>query len=65
MIPASTDGVNYYRLATWAFEMRKYRNVVVDLAWDYVIIFNRLPEKFRQSMRILYYNLPPKADKRL
>lgn len=33
MIPASTDGVNYYRLATWAFEMRKYRNVIVDLAW--------------------------------
>lgn len=33
MIPASTDGVNYYRLATWAFEMRKYRNTVVDLAW--------------------------------
>lgn len=33
MIPASTDGVNYYRLATWAFEMRKYRNVTVDLAW--------------------------------
>lgn len=33
MIPASTDGVNYYRMATWAFEMRKYRNVIVDLAW--------------------------------
>lgn len=33
MIPASTDGVNYYRLAAWAFEMRKYRNVIVDLAW--------------------------------
>lgn len=33
MIPASTDGVNYYRLATWAFEMRKYRNAIVDLAW--------------------------------
>lgn len=33
MIPASTDGVNYYRLATWAFEMRKYRNTIVDLAW--------------------------------
>jgi glycosyltransferase involved in cell wall biosynthesis len=33
MIPGSTDGVNYYRLATWAFEMRKYRNTIVDLAW--------------------------------
>lgn len=33
MIPASTDGVNYYRLAAWAFEMRKYRNTIVDLAW--------------------------------
>lgn len=33
MIPASTDGVNYYRLAAWAFEMRKYRNITVDLAW--------------------------------
>lgn len=33
MIPASTDGVNYYRMACWAFEMRKYRNTTVDLAW--------------------------------
>lgn len=33
MIPGSTDGVNYYRLATWAFEMRKYKNVAVDLLW--------------------------------
>ena len=33
MLPASTDGVNYYRMACWAFEMRKYRNVTVDLAW--------------------------------
>lgn len=33
MIPASTDGVNYYRLAMWAFEMRKYKNTIVDLAW--------------------------------
>lgn len=33
MIPASTDGVNYYRLATWAFEFRKYKNTIVDLAW--------------------------------
>lgn len=33
MIPGSTDGVNYYRLAAWAFEMRKYRDVIVDLLW--------------------------------
>jgi len=33
MIPASTDGVNYYRFAIWAYEMRKYKNTVVDLAW--------------------------------
>lgn len=33
MIPASTDGVNYYRLAAWAFQMRKYRHTTVDLAW--------------------------------
>lgn len=33
MIPGSTDGVNYYRLAAWAFEMRKYRNTLVDLLW--------------------------------
>jgi len=32
-IPASVDGVNYYRMATWAFEMRKYKNTIVDLAW--------------------------------
>lgn len=32
-IPASTDGVNYYRHAMWAYEMRKYKNVTVDLAW--------------------------------
>lgn len=33
MIPGSTDGVNYYRMAAWAFEMRKYKNVIVDLLW--------------------------------
>lgn len=33
MIPASTDGVNYYRMAAWAYEMRKYKNTIVDLAW--------------------------------
>lgn len=26
-IPTSNGGVNYYRLAAWAFQMRKYRNV--------------------------------------
>lgn len=31
MIPSQNGGVNYYRLATWAFQMRKYRNVEVGL----------------------------------
>jgi len=29
MIPTANGGVNYYRMATWAFQMRKYRNVEV------------------------------------
>ncbi len=29
MIPTASGGVNYYRLAEWAFQMRKYRNVEV------------------------------------
>lgn len=33
MIPASTDGVNYYRMAAWAFEFRTYKKTIVDLAW--------------------------------
>lgn len=31
MIPTANGGVNYYRMATWAFQMRKYRNVEVAL----------------------------------
>lgn len=31
MIPTQNGGVNYYRMAAWAFEMRKYRNVEVAL----------------------------------
>lgn len=31
MIPTANAGVNYYRLAAYAFEMRKYRNVEVSL----------------------------------
>lgn len=30
-IPNQNAGVNYYRMATWAFEMRKYRNVEAAL----------------------------------
>ncbi len=29
MIPTASGGVNYYRMAAWAFQMRKYRNVEV------------------------------------
>ena len=31
MIPTANGGVNYYRFAAWAFQMRKYRNVEVAL----------------------------------
>lgn len=31
MIPTASGGVNYYRMAMWAFQMRKYRNVEVAL----------------------------------
>lgn len=31
MIPTDTSGVNYYRMAAWAKEMRKYRNVEVAM----------------------------------
>lgn len=31
MIPTDTAGVNYYRMAAWAKEMRKYRNVQVAM----------------------------------
>src|SRR5688572_13861947 len=30
-IPSQNAGVNYYRMAAWAFEMRKYRNVSAAL----------------------------------
>jgi glycosyltransferase involved in cell wall biosynthesis len=30
-VPTSNAGVNYYRMAAWAFEMRKYRNVEAPL----------------------------------
>lgn len=51
MIPGSTDGVNYYRLASWAFEMRKYRNVVVDLPWFKYEIDPRGPHPWQQDFR--------------
>lgn len=51
MIPGSTDGVNYYRLATWAFEMRKYRNVLVDLLWFKYEIDPSRPHPWQEDMR--------------
>lgn len=30
-IPTNTSGVNYYRMAAWAFQFRKYRNVEAPL----------------------------------
>jgi len=33
MIPSLMDGVNYYRMAAWAFEMRKYKGIEVALMW--------------------------------
>ncbi len=51
MIPASTDGVNYYRLATWAFEMRKYKNTIVDLLWFKYEIDPSRPHPWQEDMR--------------
>lgn len=51
MIPASTDGVNYYRLATWAFEMRKYRNTIVDLLWFKYEVDPSRPHPWQEDMR--------------
>lgn len=51
MIPASTDGVNYYRLATWAFEMRKYRNTHVDLLWFKYEIDPSRPHPWQEDFR--------------
>jgi len=51
MIPSSTDGVNYYRLATWAFEMRNYRNTIVDLLWFKYEIDPSKPHPWQEDMR--------------
>jgi glycosyltransferase involved in cell wall biosynthesis len=51
MIPSSTDGVNYYRLATWAFEMRKYRNTIVDLLWFKYEVDPSRPHPWQEDMR--------------
>lgn len=51
MIPASTDGVNYYRLAMWAFEMRKYRNTIVDLLWFKYEVDPSKPHPWQEDMR--------------
>lgn len=51
MIPSSTDGVNYYRLATWAFEMRKYRNTIVDLLWFKYEVNPSKPHPWQEDMR--------------
>jgi glycosyltransferase involved in cell wall biosynthesis len=51
MIPASTDGVNYYRLATWAFEMRKYKNTIVDLLWFKYEIDPSRPHPWQEDMQ--------------
>jgi glycosyltransferase involved in cell wall biosynthesis len=51
MIPSSTDGVNYYRLAAWAFEMRKYKNTIVDLLWFKYEIDPTRPHPWQEDMR--------------
>lgn len=51
MIPASTDGVNYYRLAAWAFEMRKYKNTQVILPWFRYEIDPSRPHPWQEDMR--------------
>lgn len=51
MIPASTDGVNYYRLAAWAFEMRKYKNTQVILPWFKYEIDPSKPHPWQEDMR--------------
>jgi glycosyltransferase involved in cell wall biosynthesis len=51
MIPASTDGVNYYRLAAWAFEMRKYRNTLVDLLWFKYEVDPSRPHPWQEDLR--------------
>lgn len=51
MVPASTDGVNYYRLAQWAFEMRKYKNTIVDLMWFKYTIDASKPHPWQEDLR--------------
>lgn len=51
MIPASTDGVNYYRLAAWAFEMRKYKGISVTLPWFKYEIDPARPHPWQEDMR--------------
>lgn len=51
MIPSSTDGVNYYRLAAWAFEMRKYKGVTVTLPWFKYEIDPSRPHPWQEDMR--------------
>lgn len=51
MIPASTDGVNYYRLAIWAFEMRKYKGVTVTLPWFKYEIDPSRPHPWQEDLR--------------
>lgn len=58
MIPTSTDGVNYYRLAAWAFEMRKYRNVLVDLLWFKYSIDPARPHPWQED----FHSMTPSAD---
>lgn len=50
MIPASTDGVNYYRLAAWAFEMRKYKGISVILPWFKYEIDPSRPHPWQEDM---------------
>lgn len=58
MIPASTDGVNYYRLAAWAFEMRKYKGISVILPWFKYEIDPSRPHPWQEDMN----SLTPSGD---
>lgn len=51
MIPSSTDGVNYYRLATWAFEMRKYKGATVTLPWFKYEVDPSRPHPWQEDMQ--------------
>lgn len=51
MIPSSTDGVNYYRLAAWAFEMRGYKGVSVILPWFKYEVDPSRPHPWQEDMR--------------